>query len=53
VTTYGDTLAGMLNGSSSDGSGLWALLLLFVGLVVLIAAVVILVRVVNAAIDGA
>jgi len=53
VTTYGDTLAGMLNGSSTDGTGLWAFLLLLLGVLVLVALTVVLVRVVHAAIDGA
>lgn len=53
MTTYGDTLAGMLNGSSSDGSGLWAMLLLLVALMTLVAVTIVLVRTVHAAVDGA
>jgi len=53
MTTYGDTLAGWLNGSRTDGSGLWAMLLLLVALLVLVGVTIILIRVVHAAVDGA
>lgn len=53
MTTYGDDLAAMLNGSRTDGSGLWAMLILLVALLVLVAVTIVLIRVVNAAVDGA
>lgn len=52
MTTYGDTLAGYMLGNSTDGSGLWAFLILLVAVLALVAAVVILIRAVRTAIDA-
>lgn len=52
MTTYGDTLAGYMLGNSSDGSGLWAFLLLLIAVIAMIAAAVILIRAVKTAVDA-
>lgn len=50
--TYGDSLAQAMNGSSADGTGLWALFVLLLAVVALTAAMVVLVRTVKSAIDA-
>lgn len=52
TATYGDALAGWLNGSATDGTGLWALLALLVAVLVLVAGVVLLVNTIRATHDA-